>query len=68
VSLRSGERLVEYFDRAALVVIPGAGHLPHEEVPIAFAGAINGFLGGLNRGEAHPMAQGARAAVRSDAA
>jgi pimeloyl-ACP methyl ester carboxylesterase len=49
VSLRSGERLVEYFDRASLLVIPGAGHLPHEEVPVAFAGAINGFLGGLNR-------------------
>jgi pimeloyl-ACP methyl ester carboxylesterase len=52
VSLRSGERLVEYFDRASLLVIPGAGHLPHEEVPVAFAGAINGFLGGLNR-ESH---------------
>jgi pimeloyl-ACP methyl ester carboxylesterase len=49
VSLRSGERLVEYFDRASLLVIPGAGHLPHEEVPVAFAGAINGFLGGLKR-------------------
>jgi pimeloyl-ACP methyl ester carboxylesterase len=52
VSLRSGERLVEYFDHASLLVIPGAGHLPHEEVPVAFAGAINGFLGGLNR-ESH---------------
>ena len=49
VSLRSGERLAEYFDRASLLVIPGAGHLPHEEVPVAFAGAINGFLGGLKR-------------------
>jgi pimeloyl-ACP methyl ester carboxylesterase len=52
VSLRSGERLVEYFDHASLLVIPGAGHLPHEEVPVAFAGAINGFLGGLKR-ESH---------------
>ncbi len=68
VSLRSGERLVEYFDRAALVVIPGAGHLPHEEVPIAFAGAINRFLGGLNRLEAHPTVHGARVTARSDAA
>jgi pimeloyl-ACP methyl ester carboxylesterase len=49
VSLRSGERLAEYFDRASLLVIPGAGHLPHEEVPVAFAGAINSFLGGLKR-------------------
>jgi pimeloyl-ACP methyl ester carboxylesterase len=68
VSLRSGERLVEYFDRAALVVIPGAGHLPHEEVPIVFAGAINGFLGGLNRLEAHPTVHRARVTARSDAA
>jgi len=49
VSVCSGERLVEYFDRASLLVIPGGGHLPHEEVPVAFAGAINGFLAGLNR-------------------
>jgi pimeloyl-ACP methyl ester carboxylesterase len=68
VSLRSGERLAEYFDRAALVVIPGAGHLPHEEVPLVFAGAINGFLGGLNRGESHPIVHRPRAAARSDAA
>jgi pimeloyl-ACP methyl ester carboxylesterase len=68
VSLRSGERLAEYFDRAALVVIPGAGHLPHEEVPVAFAGAINGFLGGLNRGEPHSIVHGPRVAARSDAA
>jgi pimeloyl-ACP methyl ester carboxylesterase len=49
VSLSSGERIVEYFEQASLLVIPGAGHLPHEEVPVAFAGAINSFLGGLNR-------------------
>jgi pimeloyl-ACP methyl ester carboxylesterase len=52
VSLRSGERLLEYFDHASLLVIPGAGHLPHEEVPVAFAGAISSFLGGLKR-ESH---------------
>jgi pimeloyl-ACP methyl ester carboxylesterase len=68
VSLHSGERLAEYFDRAALVVIPGAGHLPHEEVPVVFASAINGFLGGLNRGESHPIVHRPRAAARSDAA
>lgn len=49
VSLDSGEQLLEYFDHASLLVIPGAGHLPHEEVPVAFAGAVNGFLEGLNR-------------------
>ncbi len=68
VSLRSGERLAEYFDRVTLLVIPGAGHLPHEEVPVAFAGAINGFLGGLKRGEVHPNVHGPRVAARSDAA
>lgn len=68
VSLRSGERLTEYFDRAALLVIPGAGHLAHEEVPVAFAGAINGFLGGLKRSEAHPSVHGQRVGARSDAA
>ncbi|HZD76082.1 MAG TPA: alpha/beta hydrolase [Acidobacteriaceae bacterium] len=64
VSLRSGERLAEYFDRAALVVIPGAGHLAHEEVPVAFAGAINSFLGGLSRGELSPTANGPRIVTR----
>jgi pimeloyl-ACP methyl ester carboxylesterase len=68
VSLRSGERLAEYFDNAAMVVIPGAGHLPHEEVPVAFAGAINGFLGGLNRAKPHPTARGPRIVSRNDAA
>jgi pimeloyl-ACP methyl ester carboxylesterase len=68
VSLRSGERLVEYFDRATLVVIPGAGHLPHEEVPAAFAGAIAGFLGGLDRGKSHPKVNGLRIVTRNDVA
>jgi pimeloyl-ACP methyl ester carboxylesterase len=68
VSLRSGERLAEYFERAALMVIPGAGHLPHEEVPVAFAGAINGFLGGLKRGEVHPSVHRTQVAAQSDAA
>jgi pimeloyl-ACP methyl ester carboxylesterase len=54
VSLASGERLVGCFAKASLLVIPGAGHLPHEEVPIAFSVAINSFLGGLKREEIHP--------------
>ncbi len=67
VSLKSGERLAEYFDRAAMVVIPGAGHLPHEEFPGAFAGAVNGFLGGLKRETVHPMS-GLHIVARHDAA
>jgi pimeloyl-ACP methyl ester carboxylesterase len=68
VSLRSGERLAEYFDRASLVVIPGAGHLPHEEVPVAFAGVINNFLGGLDRTQHHPIGKRSRMTARNDAA
>jgi pimeloyl-ACP methyl ester carboxylesterase len=68
VSLRSGERLAEYFDRASLVVIPGAGHLPHEEVPVAFAGVIHNFLGGLDRTQPHLMGRRPRIIVRNDAA
>jgi pimeloyl-ACP methyl ester carboxylesterase len=68
VSLRSGERLAQYLDHATLLVIPGAGHLPHEEVPAAFAGAINGFLGGLDRANVHPTVRGPRIVSRNDAA
>jgi pimeloyl-ACP methyl ester carboxylesterase len=66
VSLRSGERLAEYFDHASLVVIPGAGHLPHEEVPVTFAGAINGFLGGLDRTPHHPSGKRPRIVARNN--
>lgn len=68
VSLRSGERLVEYFDHASLVVIPGAGHLPHEEVPRAFAGAINGFLSGQKRDQPYLDHGRLRITRRDDAA
>jgi pimeloyl-ACP methyl ester carboxylesterase len=68
VSLRSGEKLAEYFDHATLLVIPGAGHLPHEEVPVAFAGAISSFLGGLKREESHPTSGGPRIVTRNDIA
>lgn len=67
VSVRSGERLVEYFDRASLVVIPGAGHLPHEELPSVLGGAVNGFLSGLQRDEPH-RSKGLRLVPRPDAA
>lgn len=67
VSLKSGERLMEYFENASLLVIPGAGHLPHEEVPPAFAGAINTFLGGMDRDQP-PLRGGMRNIAHNDAA
>jgi pimeloyl-ACP methyl ester carboxylesterase len=53
VSLESGERLAENFECGSLLVIPGAGHLPHEEVPIPYSLAINRFLGCLERDNTH---------------
>lgn len=44
VSPRSAERLRACFDRAQLVVLPGVGHLPYEEVPEDFDRAITHFL------------------------
>ena len=67
VSIRSGERLAEYFDDATLVVMPGAGHLPHEELPAVFGAAVNGFLGGLKRDQTH-RSTGLRLVPRPDAA
>ena len=67
VSIRSGERLAEYFDHATLLVMPGAGHLPHEELPAVFGGVVNGFLGGLKRDETH-RSTGLRLVPHQDAA
>jgi pimeloyl-ACP methyl ester carboxylesterase len=44
VSLESGRRLQRLFPGSELVVLPGAGHLPHEECPRIFGQAITGFL------------------------
>jgi pimeloyl-ACP methyl ester carboxylesterase len=67
VSVESGERLAEYFDRVTMVVIPGAGHLPHEELPAVLGGAVNGFLSGLKRTE-DKRSKGLRLVSRPDAA
>lgn len=44
VSLSSGRRLLESLPAAELTVLPGAGHLPHEEFPEEFARAANSYL------------------------
>ncbi len=44
VSLKSGETLKRCFDQAELVVLPGVGHLPHEECPALLAQTISPFL------------------------
>lgn len=44
VSLDSGYTLRKYFDRSEMMVIPGAGHLPFEEVPMVFSKAVLRFL------------------------
>ncbi|HYX70090.1 MAG TPA: alpha/beta fold hydrolase [Terriglobales bacterium] len=44
VTLRSAEPLRACFQRARLVVLPGVGHLPYEEVPEEFNRAVADFL------------------------
>lgn len=44
VTVRSAERLRACFERARLVVLPGVGHLPYEEVPEEFHRAVADFL------------------------
>ncbi len=51
VSLDSGRRLNERLSQAEMVILPGVGHLPYEEAPMAFADAVNSFLRKTDRGE-----------------
>jgi len=44
VSLASGRRCAQHLPAAELAVLPGAGHLPHEEQPEAFLGKVLPFL------------------------
>jgi pimeloyl-ACP methyl ester carboxylesterase len=43
VNLNSG-RMLEKILRAEMVILPGVGHLPHDEAPALFAEAIHSFL------------------------
>jgi pimeloyl-ACP methyl ester carboxylesterase len=52
VSLESGRQLEKILERSELVILPGVGHLPHDEAPVAFADAVNSFLRKVNRTEA----------------
>ena len=47
VPVQSSVRLAEELPNAELVVIPGCGHVPHEECPEAFLVAVKTFLGEL---------------------
>ena len=44
VTVRSAEPLRACFERARLMVLPGVGHLPYEEVPEEFNRAVADFL------------------------
>ncbi|WP_241654542.1 alpha/beta fold hydrolase [Granulicella sibirica] len=46
VGLRSAEFLQEILQRSRLVVVPGAGHIPFEEMPEECNRAVHGWLSG----------------------
>lgn len=51
VSLESGRKLEKMLRRAEMVMLPGVGHLAHDEAPLLFADEVNSFLRGIDRGE-----------------
>jgi pimeloyl-ACP methyl ester carboxylesterase len=57
VSIESGRRLEQMFNRAEMVIMPGVGHLPYDEAPAGFTDAVNGFLRKMNRSEMRPRPQ-----------
>jgi 4,5:9,10-diseco-3-hydroxy-5,9,17-trioxoandrosta-1(10),2-diene-4-oate hydrolase len=57
VSLSSAFRLQQEFDNVQLRIIPGAGHLPYEEVPEVFSAIVSDFLRRLDRTDNEPRKQ-----------
>jgi pimeloyl-ACP methyl ester carboxylesterase len=57
VSMESGQELRRYFDRVEFQVLPGTGHLPHEECPETLSRLVNSFLSEMRAGmrEAGPQ-------------
>lgn len=53
VSLESGRQLEKVLPHAEMVVLPGVGHLPHDEAPALFADTINAFLRKIDRNAKH---------------
>ncbi|HVW76779.1 MAG TPA: alpha/beta hydrolase [Alloacidobacterium sp.] len=56
VSLESGYILQKKL-QAEMVILPGVGHLPYDEAPLAFADAVNGFLQKIDRYATRPRPQ-----------
>jgi pimeloyl-ACP methyl ester carboxylesterase len=44
VSLESAQQLERCFDRVQFELLPGAGHVPYEEIPEVFTRLVNSFL------------------------
>jgi pimeloyl-ACP methyl ester carboxylesterase len=46
IPLGDGQRFAADIEQAELVLLPGLGHVPHEEDPVASVNAVRGFLSG----------------------
>jgi pimeloyl-ACP methyl ester carboxylesterase len=55
VSLDSGQKLRQCFDRAEFELLPGTGHLPYEECPEVLTRLVNSFLTRMRQSETGPQ-------------